>query len=160
MNPGSAEEITRLIEKAQLERAGLDQTIRWLQRQLAEIESREMMSSLAETLSVRQKCSLILSRQPVGMTLPALLAELRKHGFTSNSDNPMNVVNTILNRSGPLFARAGDRWFHRRFAPPPAAATNVKPTEAKAEEGKPPDSKSVETEPANPTPPAATQTKS
>jgi hypothetical protein len=115
----NVEEIRRLIAKATADKASLDQTIRWLHQQLVEATQQAASAELMQTMSVRQIAMQVLAAHPGGLALPALIAELRKRGFNSTSDNPTNVVNTILNRVGRPFVRRGELWLLEQFAPPP-----------------------------------------
>ncbi|MGH7813239.1 MAG: hypothetical protein ACREQI_04465 [Candidatus Binataceae bacterium] len=127
------EEIRRLIAKANEDKAHFDNTIRWLQQQLIEETQRAATNELMQTMSVRQLALQVLRGQPLGIALPALVAELRKRGFNSTSDNPTNVVNTILNRAGRPFVRRGDLWFLEQFVPPQAPATPIPESKPSAE---------------------------
>ncbi|MFZ2060184.1 MAG: hypothetical protein WAU82_04175, partial [Candidatus Binatus sp.] len=75
-------------------------------------------AEMMQTMSIRQIALQVLANQPNGLALPALIAELRKRGFNSTSENPTNVVNTILNRAGRPFVRRGELWLLEQFAPP------------------------------------------
>ncbi len=138
MNPVVARvaEISRLLIKARGERDEKAAIVKWLEQELAEAtqalgktgapatpetlmalaaNATNQLLELQANLSVRQKSAVILAAQPEGLTIPALLLELRKQGWQSTSENPANVVNSILNRSGRPFRRMGDRWFHEKF---------------------------------------------
>lgn len=128
-------ELNRLLFKARAERAEKDAIVRWLEQQLLEATGKAgpqqiaealvttaaatvaQLSELQATLSVRQKSAVILAAHPEGLTIPALLVELRKSGWQSTSENPANIVNSILNRSNRPFRRVGERWYHESFAP-------------------------------------------
>jgi len=157
---GNVEEIQRLIAKALTERGRLDQTIHWLQQQLREVQQGQVLqqasvsiaaaanqvrielTTVAQTLSIRQKCEVILAGQPQGLTLPALYAELRKSGYQSTSEGaPTNIINTILNRQGKPFVRIGEKWFHEAHAVKPTAATPAETKESATESTEPPKEK-------------------
>ncbi|HXC00488.1 MAG TPA: hypothetical protein VNU74_08810 [Terriglobales bacterium] len=151
---GRIVELNRLLVKARAERDEKDVIVRWLEQQMAEAIRKPgavlppedliaatanavaQLSELQATLSVRQLSAAILAAQPEGLTIPALLLELRKRGFQSASDNPANIVNSILNRASRPFRKMGDRWFHERFfqQEPNGPAT---PTATPAEVGSP-----------------------
>lgn len=160
---GRVLELNRLLIKARSERDEKASIVRWLERELAEAvqamnkpgapqtpdailaaiaaanaAANAQLSELQASLSVRQKSAVILAAHPEGLTIPALLVELRKSGWQSKSEDPANIVNSILNRSNRPFKRVGERWYHENFAPQqeldavgPVAAPENKETTAK-----------------------------
>jgi len=52
-----------------------------------------------------------LESRPEGLSTQALLAELKKLGYETESKNPINSVNSLLHRKGPPLVRSVDgRW--------------------------------------------------
>ena len=103
---GRVVEINRLLVKARGERDEKAAVVKWLEQELANAvqEMRKMggpqtpetlmamaasaaneLLELQANLSVRQKSAVILAAQPEGLTIPALLLELRKQGWQSSS---------------------------------------------------------------------------
>jgi hypothetical protein len=149
---GRIAELNRLLFKARAERAEKDVIIRWLEQQLVEASGKSspqqvvadvLMNSVAQltelqaNLSVRQLSAVILAAQPEGLTIPALLLELRKRGWQSNSENPANIVNSILNRTGRPFRRMGDRWFHENFFQQEPSGPTAAPSTTEVKEATP-----------------------
>ncbi len=57
-----------------------------------------------------------LENKIAGMTIQALIAELRKFGYESASQDPANTVNAVLHRNKMVFRRFPDgRWILQKY---------------------------------------------
>ena len=80
-----------------------------------------------DPLSVPMLLKQVLEKYPDGLKTPALLVEMRKIGFQTDSKDPIAVLTTSLHRRKDLFARrnAGHRdhknvrWCLSKYAPAP-----------------------------------------
>ena len=120
------ENTARLLEMARKERDRFDFIVEWLERAIPQLPSlNESESGVVKPASMirrrriaRRKgpsvptlAKVILRSFPQGLTVPQLLAELRKVGYESTSKNPANVLNSILRQESESFKRSPDgRW--------------------------------------------------
>jgi len=56
----------------------------------------------------------VLDSRPEGMFIPSLLAELKKLGYETQSENATNTLNAALHREKDRFVRIEDRWILKK----------------------------------------------
>jgi hypothetical protein len=120
-----------LLEMARQERDKFDSIVKWLENAIPQLSQLTDESESAETPpvvttksttrrrriphrkgpSVPTLAKVILRSFPQGLTVPQLLADLRKVGYVSTSKNPANVLNSILRQEPDAFKRSSEgRW--------------------------------------------------
>lgn len=74
-----------------------------------------------DPLSVVVLLTQILEAHPRGLNISALLAEMRKLGFQTDSKNPSGILRSTLDRRAELFHNlTHGRWCLKKYAPPPS----------------------------------------
>ncbi|MGA2408810.1 MAG: hypothetical protein ABSG46_00255 [Candidatus Binataceae bacterium] len=118
-----------LLTQARKERDESEAIVKWLERQIAQMGTRDLEAPVALATPVakairRRKAPVkrhmgpsvttlvetILRGHSEGLMTQQLIAELRKLGYESRSKNPPNTLNSIL-RPSPIIKRSAEgRW--------------------------------------------------
>jgi HB1, ASXL, restriction endonuclease HTH domain len=120
-------QLERLLQKKRAERDKLDYLIQEIERELGVQDSKQRAGGTRKRgTSVASLAEKVLEAHPVGLKVPALIAELGKLGFKTESKNPTNNVNSILHRTGSPFVRLDDgRWILEKHASHPESNGTV-----------------------------------
>ncbi|HEY9158342.1 hypothetical protein [Candidatus Binatus sp.] len=108
------EERAQLERDFQTKRGKLDFLIETLEAALSEATpARRGRRKTGQ--SVADLAEKVLDSRPEGMFIPALLGELKRLGYETQSKNEPNTVNALLHREKDRFVRIEDRWILKKY---------------------------------------------
>jgi hypothetical protein len=110
------DELAQIDREYQLQRDKLLFAIEKLEKAISEATPRRRGRGRSGH-SIADLAEKVLDSRPEGMFVPALLAEVKKLGYMTESKNAANTLNTALNREKDRFLRVGDRWILKKHLP-------------------------------------------